>query len=197
MSRMNGFAARRGTLFAAMRARLSQVIFLMTTSCIITHPTEFNPERPVTPPRVRDVRGTTRPRLGNLVQLSESEPDVRFYVPVDDEGASDSLQWKFFINTERDCAPSGDNSCGPQQSGEIAADGTARRYVEHTIRGTLLAVGCNRIELWVSSSFRLDGNQHTPTRAGDVDFVSWWVFKPPSGGATVDPVESCAQRVQP
>lgn len=160
-----------------MRARLSQVIFLMTTSCIITDPTEFTPERPVTPPRVRDVRGARAGRASatSYAAPQDSNPSVRFYVPVDDEGATDSLQWKFFINTERDCAPSGDNSCGPQQSGEIAADGSARRCVEHTIRGTLLAVGCNRIELWVSSSFRLDGNQHTPTRAGDVDFAPWWV----------------------
>lgn len=181
-----------------MLARLSRVIFLMTTSCIVTNPTEYVPERPITPPRIRDVQGTTRPRIGNIVQITESDPDVRFYVPVDDTGTNDSLEWRFFVNTDRDCNPTGDSNCGPQQDGEIPGDGAAeRRYVEHTIRGTLLAVGCNRVELWVSSHFLPQGDRHTPSREGDVDFVTWWVFKAPSGATTVDPIESCMQRVLP
>jgi hypothetical protein len=181
-----------------MLGRLSRVILLMTTSCIITNPTEYVTERPLTPPHIRDVRGTTRPRIGNLVEISDAEPDVTFYVPVDDAGTNDVLEWRFFINTDRDCNPTVDGNCLPQQDGEIRGDGvTERRYVEHTIRGSLLAVGCNRVELWVSSHFLPQGDRHTPQRAGDVDFVTWWVFKPPTGSTTVDPIESCAERVQP
>ncbi len=172
---------------------------MMTASCLITNPTSYVNERPLTPPRVRDVAGTTRPRIGNLVVVSDAEPDVRMYVPVDDTGSSDPLQWLVFLNTDRDCNPTNESNCGPLQSGEIAGDGaTTRRYVEYTLRGSLLAVGCNRVEMWVSSRFLLEGDRHTPAREGDVDFATWWVFKPDATmGSTVDPVEACAQRVQP
>ncbi len=198
MRARNNRAADHGTLFAAMLARLSRVIFLMTTSCIITNPTEFVSERPLTPPRIRDVHGTTQPRLGNVVVLRSTDTGVDFYVPVDDANPNDLLQWQLFINVDRDCAPVDGVGCQPQQRGEIAPDGNVRRFVARRIQENRFVVGCNRVELWVSSSFSLsEGDGHTPSRAGDVDFATWWVFKSPSDGTPVDPVESCAQRVQP
>lgn len=178
------------------------VLALCTSGCIITNPTEFVAERPLTPPRIRDEQGTTRPRLGNILELQETDPNVTFYVPVDDTGTNDPLQWQFFVNADRDCRTSEGGDCSaPQQSGELSADGNVRRYVEYTLRENRFVVGCNRVELWVSSRFLLSGNRHTPARVGDVDFTTWWVFKRGTSatgdGGLADPIESCGQRVQP
>lgn len=184
-----------------MTLRLPAMTLLMSMSCVITNPTEFVQERPLTPPRIRDEQGVTRPRLGNLIELRETDTGVEFLVPVDDAYVGDVLQWQFFVNVDRDCRPTGGTGCEAQADGELSPDGNVRRYVELSLPEHRFAVGCNRVELWVSSSFRRTGDRHTPTRVGDVDSTTWWVFKRARAGAgdagTLDPVESCANRVSP
>ena len=177
------------------------------TSCLITTPTEVREVAPVTPPRILDLQGTTRPRLGNLLVLTEGDPPLLFEVPVEDDNVNDRLQSQFFLNNNRDCVPiQGGASCEPNDRvREIDPNGQRVRTVRKEFRVEDFRIGCNRVELWVSSRFRLSGNFHTPDRPGDFDFASWWVFvrpRPGSGGgegdgAVIDPVERCAYAVQP
>ena len=181
-----------------MPSRLLPLLLAMTTTCIITNPTKYDPEPLLTPPRIRDVPERTRPRLGNLVELRETDTTLVFEVPVDDTGVTDQLQWQLFVNVERECR-SLESSCLPVERGTVAPNGTTSRVVEVTLPEVAFATGCNRVELWVSSNFRFDGDVHLPRQAGDVDFATWWVFKRARGvladGGAVDPVESCANRV--
>ncbi len=184
-----------------MRRRVRTL--LVTTSCavgcLITSQSSFQPLPPVTTPIIVDEPGVTSPRLANLVVVERGDQTtlVSFRVPVDDDGLDDPLQFQFFVNTDRDCLPrDGGNNCEPTlRLGERAPTGARRRFVQQDI--TLPNLGCNRVELWVSSHFLPEGDRHTPQRAGDVDFATWWIFKPATGAATVDPIESCAARVQP
>lgn len=161
----------------------------------------------LTPPRIQDVQGLTSPRLGALLEIDETDnTSYDFRVPVDDEGVTDLLQWRFFLNDNRDCVPQDgsvncedDNQPGPR---ELGSNGAVRREIRQTVSG--LVVGCNRVELYVSSRLRLSGNYRTPDREGDVDFRTWWIFvRPRSGtipagdGGVVDQVEACRFMVQP
>jgi hypothetical protein len=181
-----------------MRLRLFPVLLVMTTTCIITNPTRYDPEPVLTPPRIRDLPERTRPRLGNLLSLRETDPVLVFEVPVDDIGINDPLEWQLFVNVERECR-SLDGVCTPTQRGTVLPNGTTQRMVETTLPESAFTVGCNRVELWVSSNFRFSGDVHQPQREGDVDFATWWVFKrapgTPADGGVVDPVESCPWRV--
>lgn len=181
-----------------MRSRLLPLLLVMTTTtCIITNPTSYDPEPVLTPPRIRDLPERTRPRLGNLISLRETDTTVVFEVPVDDSGVDDPLEWQLFVNVERECR-SLDAACSPAQRGTVAPNGAAQRVVEVTLAESALTPGCNRVELWVSSNFRFSGDVHRPQRDGDVDFATWWVFKRAAGGAdagAADPVESCVWRV--
>lgn len=180
-----------------MRSRLLPLLLVMTTTtCIITNPTSYDPDPVLTPPRIRDLPGRTRPRLGNLISLRETDSSVVFEVPVDDSGLTDALAWRLFVNVERECRGL-EAACLPSQQGIVAPNGAAQRVVEATLPESALAVGCNRVEVWVSSRFD-SNNLHDPSQLGDIDFATWWVFKRPAGGAdagAVDPVESCAWRV--
>lgn len=184
-----------------MRSRLLPLLLVMTTTCIITNPTSYDPAPVLTPPRIRDLAERTRPRLGNLIALRETDTSVVFEVPVDDTGVGDDLQWQLFVNVERECR-SLDGTCAATERGRVAPNGTTRRTVEVTLSEVALATGCNRVELWVSSNFELFGEDiHRPQQEGDVDFATWWIFKPARGaasdGGVVDPVEGCAYRVSP
>lgn len=175
---------------------------MATARCIITNPTTFDPTPPLTPPRIRDESGVTVPRLGNIVELRDTDTAVTFSVPVDDEGTTDLLQWKLFINVDRECRTQEGAACDPWRHGEVPSNQRVRRIIDGiSIPESRFATGCNRVELWVSSRFQFAGDSHEPTREGDVDFATWWVFKPARGGSgdggVVDPIESCAYRVQP
>jgi len=180
-----------------MPSRLLPLLLAMTTTCIITNPTDYSPAPLLTPPRIRDIPERTRPRLGNLIELRETDTAVVFEVPVDDTGVSDPLQWKLFVNVPRECS-SVEGSCLPVEQSTVSANGTSQRVVEVTLPEVAFATGCNRVELWVSSNF-VFGDVHVPQQRDDVDFASWWVFKRARGaaadGGAVDPVESCANRV--
>lgn len=176
---------------------------LLSCGCIITETTKYDPQAPVTPPVIQDIQGIngTKPRLGAYVD--QSDPRVEFNVPVDDEGVNDPLQYQFIINGDRDCVPlDGGLSCEPaERLGEIPPTGDRRRVINRTL--TMPAVGCNRVELWVSSNLPLSGNFHTPARAGDIAFTSWWVFIRPRPGditsdaGVEDPISGCRFNVQP
>lgn len=193
-----------------MRRRVR--IFLVTTSCavgcLITSQSSFQPLPPVTPPVIVDEPNLTVPRLGNLVIIERSEltglATKTFTVPVDDDGLDDPLQYQFFVNTDRDClARDGGTSCKPvDRLIEVSPNGMRRRIVGRTVN--IPDDGCNRVELWVSSRFRLSGNYRTPEREGDVASATWWIFVRPRPGTTTDPdagtanpVEQCRFLVQP
>lgn len=189
--------------------RTMLLVTVLSGGCLITAPTSFVSEAPVTPPRILDVQGVTRPRLGNLIVLTDGDPDLRFDVPVQDDNVTDDLQYQFILNGNRDCVPiAGGASCEPDfRLGVLGADGRAVRNVQLVLQTNRFRLGCNRVELWVSSAFEqrksLAGNFHIPVRPGDVDFATWWVFlraRPGSGsedGGAVDPVERCGYLVQP
>jgi hypothetical protein len=196
-TRRINYGMYRGTLFAAMLVRLTLITTLTTTSCLIVNPADSVQELPLTPPRIRDIQGRTRPRIGNLIEIRDTDPALVFDVPVDDVGVTNPIQWKLFVNFDRDCIPDENHDCEAGRAGEVAPDGTLQRRVRATLGENLFAVGCNRVELWVSSRFVLNGDRHTPLQPGDVDFASWWVFKRASGSTTIDPIGDCANRVQP
>lgn len=176
-------------------------------SCLITRTDEVRVPTPVTAPRIQDIQGITTPRLGALLETDEIAPGstpVTFRVPVDDDGVDDPLQYQFFVNADRDCVPRGeDTSCEPgPRLGQVNSNGMRRRFVERVIQ--LPEVGCNRVELYVSSRLRLSGNFRTPEREGDVDFRTWWIFVRPRSGAVpsadgglVDAIRLCPYLVQP
>lgn len=182
-----------------MRSRLLLLMLVMTANCIILDDTTYVPDPRVTPPRIRDLPERTRPRLGNILELRETEAGVTFEVPVDDLGVDDPLQWQLFVNVERECRTM-EGACAPVARSTVAANGTTQRVVEVTLPEVSFVTGCNRVELWVSSDFDSEG-VHRPQQDGDVDFTTWWVFKRPRGGTgdagAIDPVESCAWRVSP
>jgi hypothetical protein len=171
----------------------------MLTGCIIFNPTEYEPVRPLTPPRILDEPGVTSPRLGNIVVLRSNDIRVSFTVPVEDAGTSDDLFWQVFLNLDRECVPSAGNDCRALRSGSADPNGNTRREVTFELPESSFRAGCNRVELWISSRFRDSGDRHTPLRAGDVDSATWWIFRSAtqSDGGVVDPIETCAQRVTP
>lgn len=177
-----------------------------TVGCVITSPTSFDPLPPLTPPVIVDEPGVTAPRISNLVRVERGDQPVQvsFSVPVDDDGVDDPLQYQFFVNADRDCIPrDGGTNCEPTvRLGEAPTNGTRRRLVRRDI--PIPNVGCNRVDLWVSSRFRLSGTYRAPEREGDVAFASWWIFVRPRPGTTPDPdagavdtVEQCQYLVQP
>lgn len=191
---------------SSMRAMcLPFVPLLLSAGCIITDTTQYDPQAPLTVPVIQDIQGLTTPRLGNLIEVerSDSNPTVEFRVPVDDDGLNDPLQFQFIVNGDRDCiALDGGSSCEPSERlGEIPPNGSLRRIITRTL--TMPAVGCNRVELWVSSNLPLSGNFHTPARRGDIAFTTWWVFvraRPgdlSSDAGAGDPVSRCRYQVQP
>ncbi len=177
------------------------------SSCLITRADEVRVTTPLTPPRIQDVQGITTPRIGALLEIDETDlTTYAFRVPVDDDGVNDLLQWRFFVNDDRDCVPQdGGANCEPinqPQPHEFPSDGNRRREIRETVR--LPEAGCNRVELYVSSRLRLSGNFRTPEREGDVDFRTWWVFVrpragtiPASDGGVDDAIERCRFLVQP
>jgi hypothetical protein len=185
------------------------ILAASTAGCLITSPPSFLSEAPLTPPRIQDVPGVTKPRLHNIVDLTaqaDGRPTVvTFRVPVDDEGVDEALWYQFFVNDDRDCIElEGGVSCEPAaRLRTVPASGQRRRFIEASV--SLTQLGCNRIELWVTSSeFLQSGNYHTPRREGDVDFATWWVFlRAAPGGVSGgdagvgDPIERCGQLVQP
>lgn len=173
--------------------------------CLITTPSSFQALPPVTTPIIVDEPGVTDPRIANLVVAQRGDRDVvlPFHILVDDDGIDDPLQYLFFINVDRDCLPrDGGSQCGATIVRDQAPSGVRRRVLDQPIR--LTDIGCNRVEMWVSSRFRLNGNYHTPERDGDVASATWWVFvRPPPGtptdpdAGTADPVERCQNLVRP
>lgn len=196
----------RSSLPMRRRVRIVLVTTSCAVGCLITSQSSFQPLPPVTTPVIVDEPGVTSPRLANLVVVERGDQTtlVSFRVPVDDDGLDDPLQFQFFVNTDRDCLPrDGGNNCEPTlRLGERAPTGARRRFVQQDI--TLPNLGCNRVELWVSSRFRLSGNYRTPERDGDVSSATWWIFVRPRPGTTTDPdagtadpVEQCPFLVQP
>lgn len=161
----------------------------------------------LTPPRIQDVQGLTSPRIGALLEVPETDNTTyAFRVPVDDDGVTDLLQWRFFVNDDRDCVPQdGGLNCEPVNQPtphELPSNGMVRREIRETVQ--LPRLGCNKIELYVSSRLRLSGNYRTPDREGDLDFRTWWIFvrprsdTPPVGdGGVVDQIEACPFALQP
>ena len=175
------------------------------TACLITRSTETL-VAPVTAPRIQDVKGVTSPRLGGLLVLQQGTgpTQVDFRVPIDDDGVDKALESQFFVNANRDCVPMTGTTCEPDLRPEIVpSDGNVRRMVVRTL--TIPQVGCNRVELYVTSSqLLLSGNYRTPSVAGDLAFETWWIFVVPRGGTTTgadggvfDPLQQCAYLVQP
>lgn len=195
----------------AVVRRIALMLALTTapSSCLITRTEEVRVPTLLTPPIIQDIQGLTRPRLGALFEKDEAEggnTTVEFSVPIDDDGLEDLLQWRFFVNDDRDCVPQdGGSNCDPRdqpQPRELPSNGSRRRYITETV--PVPRLGCNKVELYVSSRLRLSGNFRTPVREGDVAFTTWWVFVRPRAGAvpTADggagnPVESCPFQVQP
>jgi hypothetical protein len=179
-------------------------LMLATTTglaaCLITRTEEVRVLPLLTVPRIQDVQGLTSPRLGALLEIEETDNTTQaFRVPVDDDGVNDLLQWRFFVNDNRDCVPQdGSVNCEPVNQPtphEIPSTGAVRREIRETVQ--LPETGCNKIELYVSSRLRLSGNYRTPDREGDIAFTTWWIFvRPRSGsipadGGVGDQVESC------
>lgn len=186
-----------------------RVIAMLTSAlgcgCLIAPPPDFPTEAPLTRPVIVDLQGFTTPRIGNIVSVTRGDAPARvtFRVPVDDDNPDDLLQYQFFVNDNRDCL-SGDAGagCAPGRVGERASTGDRRRVITETLSFDTL--GCNRVELWVSSRFIFGGNFRTPVREGDFASVTWWVFvrsnvggTVPSDGGVTDPIEGCTNLVQP
>lgn len=188
----------------------ARVIALLTSAacgaCLFAPSPSFPDAAPLTRPILVDVQGDTTPRLGNIVSVVRGDAPARvtFRVPVDDENADDLVQFQFFVNDNRDCL-SGDAGagCAPGRVGERPPTGARRRVITETL--TFDTLGCNRVELWVSSRFIFGGNFRTPLREGDFAFTTWWVFvraAPGTGGGSsdagaADPIEACGNLVQP
>lgn len=177
---------------------------LLSTACLITRTEEVRVPPSLTPPRIQDIQGLTSPRLGTLVVVDPDQATVNFRVPVEDDGVDDSLQWRFFVNDDRDCVPQeGGVNCDPINQPtprELPGNGTRLREIRESVR--VPRSGCNRIELYVSSRLRLSGNFRTPERPGDLAFTTWWVFvrqsvPGPPDESINDPVKRCPFRVQP
>jgi len=185
------------------------ILTASTAGCLITNPPTFLSEPPLTPPQIVDEQGVTEPRVGNILDLTapaDGRPTVvTFRVPIVDEGVNERLWYQFFLNNDRDCIElDGGVPCEPSDRlRTIPGNGQRRRFVTGSV--SLTQLGCNRIELWVTSSeFLQSGNYHTPRREGDVAFAYWWVFvRPAPGGVTGgdagvgDPIENCRHLVQP
>lgn len=173
------------------------------SSCLITRTEEMRVPSPLTVPRIQDVQNITSPRIGALTRIDEDERETtqEFVVPVDDDGVNDTMQFQFFVNEGRDCIIDGGVSCEPtNRLGEVPPNGDVRRYIRRTIKD--LVVGCNRVDLYVSSRIPQSGTFRTPERAGDLAFQSWWIFvrsRTPStaDGGVSNPVENCPFQVQP
>lgn len=179
----------------------TMVLLASTSGCLITDPIPYVGEAPLTPPRIVDQAGVTRPRLGNVVIATQVPYTVEFRIPVEDDGLTDPIEFEFFVDQARECidpeidgGADGGVTCEPNgPTGTVEPDGTLRRIIRKSVP---LSRGCHRIELWVTSSrFPQRGNYHTPSRAGDVAFASWWVFVPEMSGGSVD-VSTCTP-VQP
>lgn len=173
-------------------------------SCLITRTEEVRVPSPLTVPRIQDVQNITSPRIGALTRIDEDERNTtqEFVVPVDDDGVNDTMQYQFFVNEDRDCIPrDGGVSCEPSNRlGEVPPNGEVRRFIRKTIND--LSVGCNRVDLYVSSRIPQSGTFRAPDRAGDLAFQSWWIFvrsRTPStaDGGVSNPVEDCLFQVQP
>lgn len=177
----------------------------LASGCLITRTEEVRVPSPLTPPRIQDIQGLTTPRLGSLIEVDETDQTVvTFRVPVEDDGVDDLLQWRFFVNDNRDCVPQdGGSNCDPLNQPtprELPGNGTLVREVRETVR--VPRTGCNRVELYVSSRLRLSGNFRTPERQGDLAFTTWWIFVRPrvpeaSDGGVDDQIKRCPFRIQP
>lgn len=197
-----------GMDLAVVRRNALMLAAAAVSSCLITRTEEVRVPTPLTPPRIQDVQGLTNPRLGVLMEIDEvlgtngeNVTTYPFSVPVDDDNVDDPVQFQFFVNADRDCVPrDGGANCEPDIPLRLAGGQVGiRRFVDRTIP---LVVGCNHIELYVSSAFRLDGNFHTPVRDGDVDFATFWIFVRSANpavtdGGVEDPIERCQYLVQP
>ncbi|MBL8603370.1 MAG: hypothetical protein JNK72_15705 [Myxococcales bacterium] len=172
--------------------------------CLIPSAPEFATEPPLSPPQIVDAPGLTRPRVGNIVLVEQGNAQselIEFNIPVDDLGVDETLQFNFFVNGDRDCVQSnGASDCAQTENlRELppSSDRARRRFI--TWSRSFRQLGCNRVELYVTSSrFLLNGNFHTPARDGDLAFASWWVFvRAPAGSTstsdagTGDSVERC------
>lgn len=198
--------SQRGTLLAMVPVRVMAITTsVLAAGCLVTPPPDFPAEAPLTAPVIVDVQGLTTPRVGNIVSVVRGDAPARvtFRVPVDDANPDDQIQYQFFVNDNRDCLSSDAGvDCAPGRFGRRVATGERRRLITETLSFDTL--GCNRVELWVSSGFVFGGNFRTPQRDGDFAFATWWVFvraQPGAAGASdagvTDPVESCANLVQP
>jgi hypothetical protein len=176
----------------------------VTAGCLFAPPPNLPAEPAVTPPVIIDQPGITVPRLGNQINVvrGDSIPQVMFSIPVSDDNLGDRLQFQFYVNSDRDCV--GDRSrCAPVDFGDREPNGMRQRTITRTLSFSTL--GCNRVELWVSSRFTTGDNFRTPARPDDFDFATWWVYvkaAPGAGGPTSDagaedPAENCANLVPP
>lgn len=174
-------------LLSFMRRVAIMVALTSTAGCLVTEPVQFPDGSVLTPPRLVDQAGVTRPRLNNVVVVLQPAPyRIDFRIPVEDDGLNDPISYAFFVDQQRDCVSDADGglTCDPQgPTGTIEADGNLRRVI---VKSFNLEAGCRKVELWVTSSrFLANGNFHTPERAGDVASATWWVFVPPMAGVPV------------
>ena len=188
--------------------RLRRVIELCastaTAGCLVAPPPSLPTEPPVTRPVFVDQAGQTSPRLGSQVNVTraDSNPQVTFRVPVDDENVNDALQFQFYVNADRDCVGGDRTRCLPSAFNTYPPANRRQRIIEQTL--TFGTLGCNRVELWVSSQFTTGDNLRTPAREGDFAFTTWYVYVKAAPGTGVagdagaeDPAENCAHLVPP
>ncbi len=162
-------------------------------ACMVTNPVSFQQEAPVNRPFIRDILGSTVPRLGQIVVLqSTDDPTVSFNVPVDSTVTDQPLQYQWLFNEPRDCvALDGGTSCEPTiPELEVAATGATERVISRQFR--VDTPGCYKVELWVSTTgFARSGDFHTPVRPGDLDFATWWIIRQPTPPTAAIDVSTC------
>ncbi len=142
-----------GTVFAMpLRRVIPLCASAVTAGCLLAPPPNLPAQAAVTPPVIVDQPGLTTPRLGNQINVvrGDSIPQVTFRIPVDDENVNDLVQFQFYVNTDRDCVGGDMNRCLPSAFGSREPNGDRRRLIERTLSFSTL--GCNRVELWVSST---------------------------------------------
>lgn len=193
-----------GTVFAMLLRRVIPLCAsAVTAGCLLAPPPNLPAVPALTPPVIVDQPGLTTPRLGNQINVvrGDSIPQVAFRIPVNDDNVNDRIAFQFYVNSNRDCVG---GPCIPVFAEERAPNGERQRIITHSLSFSTL--GCNRVELWVSSDFDTrGGNFRVPAREGDFDFATWWVYvkaAPGAGGVNPDagvedPAENCANLVPP
>jgi hypothetical protein len=185
----------RGTRVALSRlVRVLSILAALPTlpACLVPFATQVDPPDnfpasiadPLAPP-------TDYRPIGSHIDLSDIEPgdagvsaDLFFEVAVRDPDINQPLEWQVWVNYTG-------GSSGTATRGTLLADPQTdpdrrtRRLSFGLSRASL--IGCNRIELQVSSEFSF-ADQREPVLEGDVAMATWWVV----ADRTV-PISSCAE----